>query len=360
LKIKGGNDRLGRGINKVRKEMEKFNALTPALWKGRKIVSFDEWRTIFYKRHSEVFDYIPNDYVPGILTYFPNDDSESLGRWHLDYLTFLVRMKNPKVGQGICGKCILSGANKNYDSMGINEIVFKDMQETSLLHEEDQPEIKVHLERPCPVEDWFRCPYQNEKFWHESMLQSVGYVISMVCDAIRHAHNLTYNNDTVFCVNFDSGHFHSINRLGRERSGSIKRELEDVKISKVYVRTVDDVHHVLTDEQTLREVLDQYPFANENPESREEAIKLAIKHFIIQLKGRISLEELRDPTGMSLEESRRTYESLDQQYPDFPDNYNSLCSICSGHWANIRCTRCDIATCPDHWRQHKQEVHPLS
>lgn len=132
MKITGGDDRPGRKIDKLRKEMEKYQAKQAAVdggfWKGRKIVSFDDWHKILHKRRSEVFDHIPNDYVPGILMYFPNDDSEIVHHWHFDYLTFLANKKNHKLGEELCGKCILSGAKGNYDSMGIKEIVFRDLQ----------------------------------------------------------------------------------------------------------------------------------------------------------------------------------------------------------------------------------------
>lgn len=220
-------------------------------------------------------------------------------------------------------------------------------------HYDNEYRSKVQLARPCPVEDFFECPYQNEEFWHESRVQIIGHLVSVVCNAIHYAHRLRYNNDKAFYVNFDSDHVRYVYRYGVEQYGSIWTDLEDVKVSKVYVRTAEDVHRILTDEQMLKEVLDQYPAANENLEVKELALEL----FTNELRGKFNLEELRDPTGRSLEESRRVYQWLDQQVPDFPDNYNSLCSICNGHWAIIRCTRCDIAICPDHWRQHKQQVH---
>jgi hypothetical protein len=283
----------------------------------------------------------------------------------------------------------LRGADRDYDSMNIKGIIITDLQKK--LRKKDKPtDNSCHpaddndnstnpilaksssphlpspssfLEYPCPIANRFECPYTNSQIVKDDYLIMVGEMVQIVCDAIHHAHFLTgYYNDKTYYANFESGRVEVYHRYGGWfTAGKLEQELRDLNLSKVSVKTVKDVFHILTDEQTLRIVLDQYPefntFQEEVGEEAAKDFKELIIKFFMKIHDILTLQELRDPLGRSLEESISVYRYLESNRPSasFTDYHDSICHVCHDRWANVQCLNCNVWICANHWRQHKME-----
>jgi hypothetical protein len=388
-------ERLSKKVDKISSDIEQ-ERLNPTHWRGRKIVPVEEWNSISLFRREEAFNYLPDDFVAGPFTaIFSDEDVEALQKipnWMQDYIAFLEYTKNPSYGRDKCGRCILNGAAHNYDSMGIKDIIRRELQlevernshctgnSSSVSNGENDNQkgssalnpfpFSPSLEYPCPIGNRFECPYSknsNNKKDRSSITDSavlpidddyliaVGEIVDIVCDAIRHAHSLTYKNDTTYYANFDADRVHSVSRYGglKVGPGPLEKGLNDLIISKVPVRTIEDIYHVLTDEQTLKIVLDQYPKANALGESKELIIK-----FFVDIRNIFTVEELRDPYGRSIEESAKVQRYLENTSQlSILNHYNSICHVCKGRWANIQCLNCNVWICVDHWKQHRSDYH---
>jgi hypothetical protein len=98
----------------------------------------------------------------------------------------------------VCGKCILNDSTPlNYDSMGIKEIVIRELQQSVRSKFSDEKVALLILEYPCPVANRFECPYKNSGRLNDDNLITTGEIIDIVCKAIKYADQLTYNNDKI-------------------------------------------------------------------------------------------------------------------------------------------------------------------
>jgi hypothetical protein len=365
-------------------------------------------------RKDEIFNYLPDDFVSGQFArlFFEGDENvyndknktaaitqreERISKWNKDYYEFLEYTKNRSYGKEKCGRCLLSGADRDYDSMNIKDIIIGDLQK-KLGNKDERTDNSCHsaddndnsmnpilakspsplpspppsLEYPCPIANRFECPYTNFKTANDDYLVMVGEMVQVVCDAIHHAHSLTSGyNDKTYLADFESGRVEVYHRYsGWYSVGKLEQVLQHVILSKVPVKTVKDIFHILTDEQTLRIVLDQYPELNTfQKEQGEQAAKEDFKELIIKFFMKIcnifTLQELRDPQGRTLEESINVYKFLESnRSPEsFTDNEDSICDVCQDRWANIQCLNCNVWICANHWRQHKiekQHTYPLT
>ena len=391
-------------------------------WKGRRVIPLSEWQSILIFRREEIFNYLPDDFVPHpfAILFFEGDSNgyndknnsaaiiqrqERIRKWNKDYHELLEYTKNSCLGEQKCGRCLLSGADRNYDSMNIKDTIIRDLQRKLGKEEEEEEEEDnltgdgcysagdennnddyndntnhilamprsrltlpslYSLEYPCTVANRFKCPCTNHKITNDDYLIRVGEMVHIVCDAIHHAHFLTGRyNDKTHCANFENGRVDVYDRYsGWYTVGTLESMLKDVKLSKVSVKTSEDVCRILTDEQLLRIVLDQYPHLNIFQEEVGEKVAKDFKELIIKFfmerRDIFTLQEVRDPTGRSLEESIRVYKFLESDRSSsasFIDQYDCICHVCHNRGANIQCLNCNVWICANHWRQHKIEEH---
>jgi hypothetical protein len=90
-------------------------------WKGRKIISLNEWRKIAnydnafshgiegHLQTNEALQYFPDDYSRSL---FPlgvqNEFEEKVSEWYSDYLDLMKYKRNPNYGRTKCFHCLLS------------------------------------------------------------------------------------------------------------------------------------------------------------------------------------------------------------------------------------------------------------
>jgi hypothetical protein len=135
-------------------------------WKGKKIVSLEEWRKIAnssqafqkgveYQNTKEALQYFPDDYSRWPL--FPLGVQEELiqeaNKWYLQYIELMQYRKNPAYGKTKCARCLLSTDREEAAIfLGINKVMARGLSEDD-----------VNSIYPCPIQNRFECPYDNNR-----------------------------------------------------------------------------------------------------------------------------------------------------------------------------------------------------
>ena len=154
---------------------------------------------------------------------------------------------------------------------------------------------------------------------------------------------MSKSNETIYETDFEEGKVKEIyaNYTGDSYSFSTEYLLEEKlskvqKLSKVPIRSVQNVYNALTDKDTFDKLLQQ-GLDEEYQRHRSEIVNL-----FMGIRNKIKIEDLT------------LYE------PVFTSNIQkNKCSICQ-EFANIHCINCsndNVWLCVDHWKQHKVEAH---
>ena len=127
-------------------------------WKGRKIVSLDQWFQIKANYTLKAaLQYFPNDFPSFGFSYIlDNIEDQTLkqeaDQWYSDFIKLMEYSKNAKYGKTKCFRCLLS-PNREEAAIfiGINKVVSRALDTTD--------GISVY---PCKVLNRFACPYDRK------------------------------------------------------------------------------------------------------------------------------------------------------------------------------------------------------
>jgi hypothetical protein len=332
---------LDRSIDRLTKKLNSLypdeNNNAPGYWKGRKIISKDEWLEMGHsiskgnKKYSvrDALKYFPDSYIEHVFLFgIPEHLKATAEKWHSYYIELMQHKKDPEYGSTKCRECLLCPHSKFVMDIGIDKVIARGLE----------PERKEGAEYtpiyPCPVINRFECPYEKDV---DYLFAIVG-IARVVHRAFLKAYTITENNDTVYDTDFVAGEVNEIITLHDGSSHSrgtdpIEEKLPRVeRLSIVPIRNVDDIYAALKDGDTLAKVLEQG--LEEQYLSRKELI---VKKFM-NWRDKIKKEDLRI-------------------VPSFTSDMKYSCMICRG-FANIHCINCsNVWLCSSHWKQHQVEKH---
>jgi hypothetical protein len=153
---------------------------------------------------------------------------------------------------------------------------------------------------------------------------------------------MTKSNDIIYEADFEndkvrkSGYFSDIHDLCAD--DPIEERLSEVKkLSKVPIRSRDDIYHALKDKETLDKVLEQ------GLDEEHQKYKEQIAEFCMSLKDCI------------LKGGDNAYAS----YTNDHQRQQRKCSNCQ-EFSNIHCVNCDVWLCVDHWKEHITNNHRIT
>jgi hypothetical protein len=240
------------------KEMERESKLySPRYrWKGRKIVTLDQWLLI--ERNyglKAALQYFPNHFPSYGFPYVDNIEDQALKQeaeqWYSDYIKLMKYTKNEEYGKRECYQCLLSPFREEAAIfIGINKVVSRSL---------DSSDDCVY---PCKVLNRFACPYDKKIVGEKEediTRDSVTKKPDVDC--------LFYLSELAFAVELTLP----------------KAQEED---SVFQIKSAADVYQVLTDKETLEKVLQQG--------LKEEHVKYKdkIMELFTNMKDRIKVEDL--------------------------------------------------------------------
>jgi hypothetical protein len=117
-------------------------------WRGRKIISVEQWQSIANRRrYEEVIGYIPNGFIDHPLSRLAAEKraghrykDEQYDRWMDDYQDYLYYSRNPQLGERYCQKCVLEDDKDQeiHSGLGLRKIVREVIQQELLLSSKDE------------------------------------------------------------------------------------------------------------------------------------------------------------------------------------------------------------------------------
>ena|SRR5437867_4340988 len=147
-----------------------------------------------------------------------------------------------------------------------------------------------------------------------------------------------------------------------------------VKHSKIPVNSIKDIYDILTYQKSLGIILDQYIQDKKREgegnyygiDSKSlKKMKRPIIEYLISLKDKIKIDELKNVKGKNLEEEKEDVKKqlelvkwLEKNVENFdPSRIGSdKCRLC-GQFSNIHCINCDIWICGEHLKEHGLKGH---
>jgi hypothetical protein len=222
-------------------------------WKGKKIVSLDQWYQIKENYTLKAaLQYIPNDFLYGFPCIFDNIEDQTLkqegDQWYSDFRKLMEYRKNTEYGKTECFRCLLSPDREEAAIfIGINKVISRAL---------DVDDVSVY---PCKVLNRFECPYDS-KITKDSMEDGITkkpdvdylFHLSEIALAVEFALAKAREEDSVFCI-----------------------------------KSAEDVYNVLTDKETLEKVLLQ-GLKEEHMQYKDNIVG-----FFMNMKDRIRIEDLR-------------------------------------------------------------------
>lgn len=162
---------LDKSVNKLIDRIEKLDSSNGNnkcdginFWKGKKIISLEEWFQISRTnnlsnpdkhRIKEGLEYFPNGYCEMIFPLgVPDDIIERVNEWHKHYIELMDYMKNPDFGKRKCRDCLLSPNNED-SYFGIYKFIANALELGKSHHNNSSPPY------PCEVVNFYSCPYDN-------------------------------------------------------------------------------------------------------------------------------------------------------------------------------------------------------
>jgi hypothetical protein len=125
-------------------------------WKGRKVVSLDQWYQIKDNYGLKAaLQYFPNDFQYGSSYVLDNIEDQLLkqeaDQWYSDFIELMEYSKNTQYGKTKCFRCLLSPDREEAAIfIGINKVISRSL---------DSSDDCVY---PCKVLNRFACPYDKK------------------------------------------------------------------------------------------------------------------------------------------------------------------------------------------------------
>ena len=126
-------------------------------WKGRKVVSLNEWLKIKNNYGlNAALQYFPNDFPRSGFTFmlYGIEDQtlqQEADRWRSDFIKLMEYRKNPEYGKSKCFRCLLSPDREEAGIfIGINKVISRAL---------DVDSGSIY---PCKVLNRFACPYDKK------------------------------------------------------------------------------------------------------------------------------------------------------------------------------------------------------
>ena len=150
---------LKRIIAEKKKEAEQESKFYDAshYWKGKKIVSLNEWLKIKNNYGlNTALQYFPNDFPRSGLTFilYGIEDQtlkQEADQWGSDFIKLLEYRKSPEYGKWKCCRCLLSTDREEAGIfIGMNKIISRTL---------DADAVSIY---PCKILNRFACPYDKK------------------------------------------------------------------------------------------------------------------------------------------------------------------------------------------------------
>jgi hypothetical protein len=243
------------------KEMERESKFyNPSyFWKGRKVVSLDQWFQIKENYALKAaLQYFPNDFPSFGFSYILDNIEDQMlkqeaEQWYSDFIKLMEYSKNAKYGKTKCFRCLLSPDREEAAIfIGINKVISRALDTTE--------GVSVY---PCKVLNRFACPYDKKIV--------VGSEEDITEDSIAKkpdVNQLFYLSELAFVV--------ELALAKAQEEGSIFR-----------IKSAEDVYQVLTNKEPLEVVLQQ------GLKEEHMQYKDRIVDFFMNMKDRIKVEDLR-------------------------------------------------------------------
>jgi hypothetical protein len=229
--------------------------------KGKKIVSLAEWRKIAnsnkafqhgieHQRTKEVLQYFPDDYSEWLFPLGVQEElEETADMWSLQYIELMQYRKNPKYGKIKCFKCLLSTTMKEAAIyLGINKVIARALS----------PSHSSSI-YPCPIQNRFECPYDNNKEEEEEEEEEEAKSIDV---------------DQLF----------QLSEIALLVERAFIRAEKDT--SKIQIKNRQDVYNALTDRETFDKLLQQ-GLDEEHQKYKDKIVK-----FFMSIKDTVRIEDL--------------------------------------------------------------------
>ena len=222
-------------------------------WKGKKIVSLDQWYQIKedYGLKSAL-QFFPNDYRYGFACTFDDIEDTALkqeaDQWYSDYVKLMEFSKNIEYGKTICHRCLLSPDREEAAIfIGINKVISRAL---------DVDGVSVY---PCKVLNRFACPY-DKKITKDTI--DDGIIKKPDVDYLFHLSEIAFAVELALA----------------------KAQDED---SVFRIRSAADAHYALTNRGTLEMVLHQ------GLKEKHMQYKDKILDILTKMNDKIRIEDLR-------------------------------------------------------------------
>jgi hypothetical protein len=221
-------------------------------WKGRKVVSLNEWLKIKNNYGlNTALQYFPNDLPRSGLTFMlygiENQTlKQEADQWGSDFIKLLEYRKSPEYGKWKCCRCLL-GPDREQAGMffGMNKVISRAL---------DADGVSIY---PCKVLNRFACPY----------------------DKTSSDYRMKENNK-----NPDVNFLFHLSEIAFAVELALAKAKEEDSVFRI--KSVEDVFHVLTNEETLEKVLKQ------GLKEEHKKYKNSIVNLFINMKDRIKVEDL--------------------------------------------------------------------
>ena len=245
---------LRRIIIEKNKELERDSKYhDPNYWNGRRIVSLDQRYQIKEGYGLKTaLQFFPNDFQYGFPCILDNIEDQTLNeeadKWYSDFTKLMRYSKNTEYGKTEYFRCLLSPDREEAAIfIGINKVISRAL---------DVNGVSVY---PCKVLNRFACPY-DKKITKDTLED--GITKKPDVDYLFHL------SEIAFAVEL-----------------ALARAQEEDSVFRI--KSVEDVFHVLTNEETWEKVLQQ-GLKEEHKQYKDKIIE-----FFMNIRETIKIEDLR-------------------------------------------------------------------
>jgi hypothetical protein len=220
-------------------------------WKGKKIISMDQWYQIKEGYGLKAaLQFLPNDFKYGFVCIFDNIEDHTLkqeaDQWYSDFIKLMEYRKNTEYGKTECFRCLLSPDREEAAIfIGMNKVM-------SLALDGDGTSIY-----PCKVLNRFACPYDKKS----------------------KSYSLDGNTKKP-----DVDYLFHLSELAFAVELALARAQEEDSVFRI--KSAEDVYHVLTDKETLEKVLQQ-GLKEEHKRYKDEIVE-----FLLNMKNKTKVNDL--------------------------------------------------------------------
>jgi hypothetical protein len=241
-------------IAEKNKEMEKESRFYDPnyYWKGRKIVSLDQWYQVKESYGLKAaLQYFPNDFRYGFPCIFDNIDDQMLKKeadqWYSDFVRLIEYSKNTEYGKTKCFRCLLSPDREEAAIfIGMNKVMTRAL---------DNGGIPIY---PRKVLNRFVCPYDKK------------------------SNNYTLDGNS---KKPDVDYLFHLSEIAFAVELALARAQEEDSVFRI--KNAKDVYNVLTNKEILEKVLQQ------GLKEEHRRYKDSIAEFLMDMKDRIKVEDMR-------------------------------------------------------------------